>query len=166
MPDVILSPLGPLELRPERDADAAFRFALFCESQAPAWDLLQIDPAMRDRLMRHQFEAQIAGYRAAFPAAQFSIITLDGRPVGRIVVDRPGTFLRIVDQAISRDLRGRGIGSAVMRTLTDEAARAGVAVRLSVMSGNAAALRLYLRLGFKPVAEIPASIELEWNAPA
>ena len=40
---------------------------------------------------------------------------------------------------------------------------AGMPVRLKVASSNDPSLRLYLRLGFTPIAEIPAYIELEWR---
>ena len=70
---------------------------------------------------------------------------------GRIVVDRPGNRLYIVDQAIVPELRGRGIGTAIMRSLMDEAAALGVPVTLQVASSNDPSMRLYLRLGFVPI---------------
>ena len=68
--------------------------------------------------MRLQFQAQTTSYRAQFPAAQFDIIELDGRPIGRIIVDRNNARLLIVDQAIVPELRNRGIGTALMRSVT------------------------------------------------
>jgi RimJ/RimL family protein N-acetyltransferase len=162
----IASPLGRLELRPEQETDAAFRFALFCDSQSAGWDALPLTPQMRQQLMRHQFEAQILGYRSAFPDARFDIVMRDGEPIGRIIVDRPGTHLHIVDQAIVPRWRGQGIGSSIMRALMHEAADAAIPLRLKVVPTNAAALRLYRRLGFRPIAEPAPFLELEWVAPA
>jgi ribosomal protein S18 acetylase RimI-like enzyme len=116
--------------------------------------------------MRHQFQAQTIGYRTQFPQARFDIMELGGERIGRVVVDRPGTMLHIVDQAIVPHLRNRGIGTALMRVLLDEAARVQLPVRLYVASSNDPSLRLYLRLGFTPIEEIPAYIALEWRAPA
>jgi ribosomal protein S18 acetylase RimI-like enzyme len=113
--------------------------------------------------MRHQFEAQTATYGARFPKARFEIIEMAGKPVGRLVVNRPGTMVHIVDHAIVPHLRNRGIGTAIMRALMDEAARAAQPVRLKVASSNDPSLRLYLRLGFVPIQTIPAYIELEWK---
>jgi ribosomal protein S18 acetylase RimI-like enzyme len=160
------SPLGRLELRPERDEDAPFRFTLFRESQPPEFEALQLDPAMHEQLLRHQFEGQTRGYRSLYPQARFDIVLLDGEAIGRIVVDRAPASVRIVDQAILREHRGRGIGSAIMRALMDEARGAGVPVTLNVMAGNAAALRLYLRLGFVPTETLPTHTAMEWRAPA
>jgi ribosomal protein S18 acetylase RimI-like enzyme len=47
-----------------------------------------------------------------------------------------------------------------------EAADAAIPLRLKVVPTNAAALRLYRRLGFKPIAEPAPFLELEWAAPA
>ena len=115
--------------------------------------------------MAHQFHAQTVSYQAEFPKARFDIIELTGRPIGRIVVNRPGTVLHIVDQAIVPELRGRGIGSAIMRALMDEAAAAHMPVRLKVASESDPAMRLYRRLGFVPIETVPLYIELEWTLP-
>jgi ribosomal protein S18 acetylase RimI-like enzyme len=166
--DIVLigSPLGTLRLRPEREHDQAFRFQLFCESCPPEFALLRLEPAAFDQLMRFQFEAQTVGYRADFPNARFDIIELDGQPIGRIVVNRPGDTLHIVDQAITPLLRRRGLGTTIMKALMEEAGRAGLKVRLMVASTNDPAMRLYLRLGFAPIATEPLHVEMEWQAPA
>src|SRR5262249_22540371 len=112
------SPVGPVRLRPERADDRDFRYELFCDSRQPEFALV-LPPDVFRQVMAHQFHAQTVGYLAEFPQARFDIVELDGRPIGRIVVDRPGTMLHIVDQAIIPELRGRGIGTAIMRALMD-----------------------------------------------
>ena len=72
----------------------------------------------------------------------------------------------VVDHAIVPCLRGRGVGTALMRALMDEAAADGLPVRLKVADANDPSLRLYERLGFQPIESVPAYIELEWTAPA
>lgn len=160
------SALGMLHLRPERDEDAPFRFKLFCESRPAEFALLQLDPAGFEQLMRFQFHAQTVTYRANFPDARFDIIERDRAPIGRIVVNRPGTMLHIVDQAIVPELRNRGLGTAIMKALMDEATGNGLPVRLKVASTNDPSMRLYRRLGFVPIRTEPLSIEMEWRAPA
>jgi ribosomal protein S18 acetylase RimI-like enzyme len=159
------SALGMLRLRPEHDDDQAFRFQLFCQSRPAEFALLRLDPAAMEQLMRFQFQAQTVSYRTSFPNARFDIIELDHLPVGRIVVDRPGHELHIVDQAIVPPLRNRGLGTAIMKALMDEAGRAGLKVRLLVASTNDPSMRLYLRLGFVPIATEPFYIEMEWPSP-
>jgi ribosomal protein S18 acetylase RimI-like enzyme len=162
----IASELGPVRLRPEQDHDHAFRFALFCETHAAEFALLPLEPAALEQLLSLQFRAQTASYRANFPNARFDIIELDDTQIGRIVVDRPGDHLHIVDQAISSSLRNRGLGSTLMRALMDEANRAGQVVRLKVAAANQGAMRLYGRLGFVPVVTEPLYVEMQWPAPS
>jgi RimJ/RimL family protein N-acetyltransferase len=160
----IPSPYGVLRLRPEREDDHDFRYQLFCDSRLPEWYTAQMDPAVRARLMQHQFRAQTETYQARFPRARFDIIELGGERIGRIVVNRPGPHLHLVDHNIVPALRNKGIGTAVMHALMEEARGAGIPFRLKVASSNDPSLRLYLRLGFKPIHEVPAYIELEWTA--
>lgn len=159
----IPSPLGMLRLRPEQDEDRVFRFRLFCDSRLPEWYAVQLEPAVREQLMRHQFEAQTATYAARFPRARFDIIEFGGEKIGRIVVNRPGDVVHIVDQAIVPALRNCGIGTAIMHALMLEAADSQLPVRLKVADANDPSLRLYRRLGFVPIQAIPAYIELEWR---
>jgi ribosomal protein S18 acetylase RimI-like enzyme len=159
----IPSACGVLRLRPERADDEDFRYRLFCDSRLPEWYQVALDPAVREALMRHQFAAQTATYRARFPRARHDIIWLADERIGRIVVNRPGSEVHIVDHAIVPARRNQGIGTTIMRALMDEAARAALPVRLKVASSNDPSLRLYLRLGFRPIEEIPAYIELEWR---
>lgn len=161
----IASPVGVLQRRDERGDDDDFRFRLFCQSRPPGLSALPLAPAAMEQLMRLQFRAQTNSYRAEFPAAQFHIIELDARPIGRIIVDRSEARLLIVDQAIVPELRRRGIGTAIMRSVMDEAATSALPVRLQVASDNDPARRLYLRLGFVAVSSAtPMYTELEWNA--
>jgi ribosomal protein S18 acetylase RimI-like enzyme len=160
----IASPLGMLRLRPECEDDHAFRFDLFCASRAADFAMVPLDPFALEQLLGMQFQAQTASYRAGFPAARFDIIELDHHRVGRIVVDRGHDHLHIVDQAILPAQRNRGLGSTIMQALMQEAAEAGRAVRLNVAAANQNALRLYVRLGFVPIAHEPLHIEMEWRA--
>ena len=158
-------PLGALRLRPETPQDRSFRFQLFCDSRLPEWYRVELEPAVREKLMQTQFEAQAMTYAARFPQARFDIIELDGEPVGRIVVNRPGVMVHIVDHAIVPRLRNRGIGTAIMRALMDEAAQRNIPVRLKVADGNDPSLKLYQRLGFGVIETAPYYLELEWGAP-
>ena len=151
-----------LRLRPEVAEDDAFRFDLFCQSRPTA---LARRGGLR-ALMRFQFQAQQLSYRTRFPDARFDIVELDRVPIGRIVVDRPGGVLHIVDQALAPPLRNRGLGTTIMKALMDEAAGNALPVRLMVASSNASAIRLYRRLGFVPIRTEPPSVEMEWRAPA
>ena len=166
MPATIVTDCPPsrIELRPERAEDAEFRFLLFCGSRPPEWAFLPLQGEARTALLRQQFAAQAAAYRAQFPDARFDIIELDGRPVGRLVVARAAKRLHVVDVALLPCCRGRGIGTALLRSVIEEARAAGLTVELYVDAANDKALRLYRRLGFVPVATLPPRLRLEWQA--
>jgi ribosomal protein S18 acetylase RimI-like enzyme len=158
----ISAPPGPLRLRREVPADDGFRFALFCESR-PELALLPLDAAMKERLMRQQFSAQSAGYAAQHPQALAMIVEQSGIPVGRVLLDAAPTRLHLADIAILTGMRGKGAGQAILHALQDAARPSGRPLRLHVSRANPGAARLYLRLGFKPVAQDSANIEMEWN---
>jgi ribosomal protein S18 acetylase RimI-like enzyme len=88
-----------------------------------------------------------------------------GAADARIVTNRPGDAVHIVDQALLPRFRNQGLGSAVMTTLIDEARAAQIPLRLQVASNNEPALRLYLRLGLVQIEATATHLELEWRAP-
>jgi ribosomal protein S18 acetylase RimI-like enzyme len=156
---------GRVRRRPERAADEGFRFDLFNGSRAPGEDLAALDAPLRERLMRQQFCGQNASYRANYPDARFEIVEHDGAPIGRIVTARTPDAVLIVDIALIASWRRRGIGTSLVNGVLDEARAADLPVRLSVVANNAAALRFYLRLGFRPIASSAIGMRLEWRNP-
>ena len=149
--------------RPETPQDADFRYALFRGSRQPQESLPGLDPELADRLFRHQFAGQVASYRDAYPAARHDIVEVDGAPVGRIVVDKAAAGWTVVDIALVETWRGRGLGTRLLAEVIAQAA--GVPVRLRVATHNAAAQRLYARLGFVRVAATEIDVELVHRAP-
>jgi ribosomal protein S18 acetylase RimI-like enzyme len=79
------------------------------------------------------------------PARQ--IVMCDGEAIGCLsVLHEPSRiFLSVIE--IAPRYQGRGIGTALIRTLLDEAEARGVPVELQVLRVNPA-VRLYERLGF------------------
>ena len=162
----VTSPAGQVRLRPEGPDDEAFRFALFCRSRPDDWSTSGLEPLLLASLMRHQFQAQTVGYRTRFPRAAFAILEQSGERIGRIVVDRAGDRIHLVDHAIVPSWRNRGIGTAVMRALMAEAAAAGLAVRLKVASSNEPSMRLYARLGFTVQERTATYLDMAWHGAA
>ena len=103
---------------------------------------------------------QLRQYHAFHPGSSYQIVTAGGRPIGRLLLDRGAAVIRVVDVALLPEYRDRGVGGSLMRSVLDEADRAGLPVRLHVDLANPA-LRLYQRLGFSPVAHHGLSLEME-----
>jgi ribosomal protein S18 acetylase RimI-like enzyme len=153
-----LAPLSPVSLRPEQPADEAFLYAVFASTRADELVLTNWDTAMRKAFLDQQFSAMRQGYRSMFPAGEFLIIEVAGRPAGRMVLDRGTDEIRVVDLALLPAQRNQGVGTLLMRQVC---AAAEKPVRLCVLKHNRA-LQWYARLGFKPIGERGFYDELEW----
>jgi ribosomal protein S18 acetylase RimI-like enzyme len=110
-----------------------------------------------------QFAAQDCEYRRNNPNATFDVIELQGRPVGRLYVDRRPTEIRIVDISLLPQFRGGGIGSGLLEPLMREAAVSGRSLTIHVEITNRAE-NLYTRLGFVEAARQGPYRRMEWTA--
>ena len=86
------------------------------------------------------------------------VAELDGRVVGIALfyviygTFRARRFLYLEDLVVAKDVRGRGVGEALMRALAREALERGARrVEWSVLDWNEGAIRLYERLGSKRI---------------
>lgn len=149
-----------LELRPEAPEDEAFRFELYASTRQEELDAWGWPEESRAAFLQMQFQVQ-AGYRTQFPRADFEIIWLGGRRIGRWIVDRGGEAWVLADIALLPQYRNAGIGTGLIRRLQAEAAQAGKPVRLTVLKGCRAA-RLYERLGFCRISSSELHDEMEW----
>lgn len=93
------------------------------------------------------------------------IVTDSGEILGRlwiaIQLEESPPRLFIYDIAIDESGRGRGVGSAAMLLLEEEASRIGAeAIRLHVFTHNDGAVRLYTRLGYEVTFEGPGGMQM------
>lgn len=163
-----MTPLRPTShhevyLRKAVKADGDILFNLFAISRA---DLLvaiaNLDDQQRESLMRLQFQAQQDQYRSLYPDARQDLVVMHGEIIGQIQIAVLDDELRLVDLSLLPEYRNRGIGSALLRDLLDEAAGANKRVILHVSQGNPAA-RLYERHGFSYVGEQGIYWRMEWR---
>lgn len=150
-------------------SDDAFLFGLYASTRAEELAAWGWSAAQQEPFLRMQWLAQKRGYEARYPSEGHCVLELEGQPVGRLWVVRGEHEWRLVDITLLPSQRGRGLGSGVLRSLQEEAARAGKPLRLHVTRNNPA-LRLYTRLGFTPARSTEADpaqpyVELEWSAP-
>jgi GNAT superfamily N-acetyltransferase len=154
-----------ISLRSCTSADRAFLLELYAETRAEELAGVGWDAAARQAFLRMQFEAQDRGYLQAHPAASFDVIVVDGEAAGRLYVDRAGEALHVIEIALVGPHRGRGVGTALLRDLLDEAGGDGRPVTLNVLSGSPAR-RLYERLGFAVVRADAIYTDMQWRAAA
>jgi GNAT superfamily N-acetyltransferase len=151
-----------ISLRSERPEDEPFLAQVYASTREAELNLTNWDAPARAAFLEMQFKAMLRGYRADFPQGEFSIILSDGKPVGRMVVNRSSNEIRVVDIALLPIHCGHGIGTKLMRDIMDEATRAGKPVRLSVFRGTRAT-PFYLRLGFRIISEPDIYEQMEWK---
>ncbi len=139
-----------LELRPAQKEDEPFLHELLIGSiseQLAAWAW---EESMRGPLLEMQYQAREQGWRGQYPEAEHRIILAGGRPVGRMLVARGESEIRLVDIVVDPAHRKTGIGTRLILELIEESEATGKPIRLSVALTNPAE-RLYRRLGFEPI---------------
>lgn len=153
---------GVIALRPETPADEAFLFEVYASTRREELEALAWGQASRQAFLAQQFLARQQGYHQSFPAAAFSIVLAGGKPVGRLVVDRRDEEIRIVDAALLPEQRSRGVGTALLQAVLEEAARTNKPVRLRVLQGGRSA-HLCARLGFRKIDSDGGHDHWEWH---
>jgi ribosomal protein S18 acetylase RimI-like enzyme len=162
--DGLIGVQDAIKLRPALAADRDFLRGLYASARADELALVPWTDAQKEAFVEHQFAAQDRYYRQVYPGDRFTVIQLNGRPVGRWYVAELDAELRLVEVTIQPEDRGRGIGTQLVAGLCAEADRRGVPIRLHVEPWNPAR-RLYERFGFVPVGEAGAVYQQMERAP-
>jgi ribosomal protein S18 acetylase RimI-like enzyme len=134
------------------ECDREFLVELYGSVREPEFAHVPWDDAMRRAFVEQQFAAQDTHYREHYPGATLDVIEVDNAPAGRLYVHRGPSDIRIMDIALATAVRGRGIGSGLLRSLMSEAGASGRTLSIHVEVNNPAR-RLYERLGFRPAGE-------------
>lgn len=111
---------------------------------------------------RAQYDAQKEEYDARFPEAEYDVIEVEGRTVGRVWVGRAAEEIRLLDIALLPEAQRRGLGAAIVGALIEEARASGKRLRHMVFMLNTEALRFYERLGFRVFEDLGGYLHMEW----
>ncbi len=136
-----------VSLRPITDHDREFLRALYASTRAAELAPVPWPDEVKAAFLAEQFGFQDAHYRAHFPRADLLLVMYEGAAIGRIYVDRSESDISLIDIALLPAYQRRGIGSALLAELLDEADARPRAISLHVEPNNPA-YRLYARLGF------------------
>ncbi|HEY0077258.1 MAG TPA: GNAT family N-acetyltransferase [Pyrinomonadaceae bacterium] len=149
-------------LRPVTPEDETFLFEVYKSTRRAERALVSHwDDAYWDSFMQMQFNAQRHDYRTRCPESEHSIVLFEGRPAGRIWVDRNERGVHLLDITVLPEFQNRGIGTTLLRRLSEECDREGKPLTDYVDKGNERAMRLYERLGFRVKEEIPTHFKME-----
>lgn len=149
-------------LRPATPEDSRFLERVYASTRAEELAVTDWSEAQKAAFIHQQFTAQDAHYRKHYPTAQFFVIEVNGSPIGRLYVDRWSREIRIMDIALLPERRGEGSGTRLISELQEEARATGKALSIHVEKFNPA-MRLYDRLGFKPVEDKGVYVLMEWR---
>ena len=150
-------------LRPIQPEDDEFLYRVYASTRSDELAPVPWSDEQKDAFLRMQFAAQHRHYRENYTASSFDVVMVGGEPAGRLYVARWPEELRIIDVTILPEYRRRGIGTAVLARVREEAAGRGLPVRIHVERANPARA-LYQRLGFRVVADRGVYLFLEWRA--
>ena len=154
-------PRAAIAFRACADADLPFLRHLYGTTREDEMRLVPWTEEQKRQFLDMQFMAQKQHYETYCPECAFLVIELEGRPIGRLYVDRGEEDIRVVDNALLPEARGRGIGGLLMQEILKEARSAGKSVSIHVERDNPA-MRLYLRLGFRHVDTNGIYHLMEW----
>ena len=149
-------------LRPSRTADLDVLFQVYASTRADEMNLVDWAEEQKLAFLRMQFQAQSRYYAENYPGAEFNIILLGGKPVGRLYIHRRPNEVRVMDIALLPEFRQRGIGTFLMNQILEEAKSSAMPVTIHVERFNPA-MQLYERLGFHFKEERGVYHLLEWT---
>jgi ribosomal protein S18 acetylase RimI-like enzyme len=151
-----------ITLRPITAQDMHFLYRVFASTREDEMAVWGWTTPQKETFLQMQFNAQHTHYQQRFGDASFDLILLDGEPVGRLYLQRRKDEIRVIDIALLTEHRGKGVGSALMQDILDQATQANLPVRIHVERNNPA-LRLYHRLGFREIDDQGVYRSLEWD---
>ncbi|RDZ28224.1 GNAT family N-acetyltransferase [Lysobacter silvisoli] len=149
-------------LRPLHDGDLPWLRELYASTRAEEMAPVPWPDAAKRAFLASQFALQHQHYLAHYGDSDFLAIERDGAPAGRYYLQRAAPHHLIVDICLLPDERGRGVAAALIAHSQRTAAAQDCGLQLHVQSDNAAARRLYQRLGFVMVEDLRSHLLLRW----
>ena len=152
-----------VRFRPVTAEDTEFLYTVYASTRTA--ELAAVDWSESDKaaFLRAQFNAQHQAYQGSYQGADFLVILLGDRPIGRLYLARGERETRIVDIALLPEHRRAGIGGAILADILAEGARGDKRVSVHVEMFNPA-LSLYQRLGFRQREVRGVYYFMEWVA--
>ena len=146
-----------LSLREATPEDESFLLEVYASTRLEELEGFGWSDEQKHAFIKMQFLAR----ERVYPRVDNRIILFEGRPVGRMLVDRSDELILLRDIALLTEFRNAGIGSRLIKDLMKEAAAAGKPIQLHVVAASPA-VRFYERLGFCRTGGDAAYLEMKW----
>ena len=141
-----------LKFRLINQRDMGFLADLYASTRAEEIASTGWGEKQTQQFLQQQFDAQHTHYQKQYPDADWLVILKERERIGRLYLERWPSQHRLIDIALVTEMRGKGLGAALILDLMDEAKSAGKALSLHVEKFNPAK-DLYLRMGFETLAD-------------
>jgi len=156
-----------ISVREAQDGDLPFLQQLYAESRAAELANVPWPDALRQAFLDNQFALQHLHYTRHYQPAHYLLVEQCGKPIGRMYLHCDEHEATLIDIALLDAVRGRGIGSALVRWVQCVARAVQLhSVVLHVAWENLAARRLYERLAFRTEGDTGSHLRMRWVAAA
>ena len=106
-------------------------------------------------------EEQRRLHERRFASQDFQVIQASGTEVGILAVVRKADCVKLNQLFILPEYQSKGIGTACVTRIIEDATALGLPVRLRVLKGNSRAVAFYRRLGFRGIGESDTHVLME-----
>ncbi len=107
---------------------------------------------------------QVAFFDKRFEPEGWRIIQVGRKDIGVLIVEEEPDHIYLAEIQIRPEWQSRGIGSAIIRSLMQEAESSGRSLTLRVLHVNERARALYERLGFRPFKQTETHTYMRWTS--
>lgn len=147
-------------IRPAADEDVSFLAHVVIEATRAQG---RLPDDFDERQWREGFtEWTLGQVRGEIPDSSTSVIEVGDERVGRLRIVRTVGRIELCGIQLLPAVQRHGIGTAIIESLTAQAAAVGIPLDLGVEKDNPEARRLYERLGFVLVGETEQERRLRW----
>ena len=154
-----------LSFRTASEADLPFLARVFNSTRLEELAPVPWIDEQKAAFLAMQFRAQHLDYQRNHPHADRLVLVYAGADIGRLYLGRGQQQYSIIDIALLPEFRGKGLGSALLLDILEEAGREGRSVAIHVEKHNPAR-GLYQRLGFTTEQEGPVYDLMRWVPPS
>lgn len=148
---------GPLSFTAVGSDDWRFLAQVYADSRAEELAPVPWPDEAKADFLRQQFELQRLHYDTHYQGASLWVVRWDSEPVGRVYVFRGASDIRLMEVAVLRSWRRRGIARSILAELVHESDRHGIPMSLHVEPLNPI-VPFYQSLGFAQVEDRGAYI--------
>ncbi|WP_434950130.1 GNAT family N-acetyltransferase [Shewanella sp. HL-SH4] len=157
-----LNPLLNICVRPASDDDVFIMAQLFYSTRSDFYQL-GLPQVTVDMLLQQQYQLQQMSYKNQFPNVMDYILCRQAQVIGKLTLEVKPEYLWLVDLVIAPDSRSKGVGTAVLDALKQDAKGRQVPIYLSVAIDNPRSKALYYQQGFTIQGVTDTHESMQWQ---